>query len=324
MIKPNDIIAARRRITGLVAQTPLEHSLPLSALCGAEVLLKLECAQTTGSFKLRGAANALLADPSRSPVLTCSAGNHGLGIAHAAAATGIAATIVVPTSASPAKIAALRRYPIALRLHGQTYAEAETEALRLAQEGNCRFISPYNHPAVIAGQGTLALELLEQVPAIEVLLVPVGGGGLISGMALWAKAINPQIRIIGIQPAASAAMMAALQAGAVVVAPDAPTLADGLAGNIEPNTITFNYVRDLVDSLVAVSEAAIAAAMRWLINEHHLIVEGSGAVGVAALLANDIPDIAGKRIAVPLTGRNVVTERVFGLVTPNAFHQASS
>lgn len=318
MITPADILAARRRIAGIAQPTPLEYSRPLAAHCQADVYLKLECAQVTGSFKLRGAANALLAAPDRGPAIACSAGNHALGMAHAAAVAGVDVTLVVPETASPAKIAALRRYPVNLILHGTGYDAAEIEARRLAQERNMRFISPYNHPNVIAGQGTLGLEILEQLSDAELLIVGVGGGGLIGGVGLWAKAMNPNIRIVGVQAENSTAMLASLQAGEIVSAPDLPTLADGLAGNIEPGSITFPLVQRVVDLMIAVSETQIATAMRWALDEHHLVIEGSAAVTVAALLNGLVAGISGRRVVALLCGRNVATEVVLSLMMRDA------
>ena len=304
-ITPADILAARRRISGIVQPTPLEVSRPLSALTGAEVWLKLELAQVTGSFKLRGAANALRQLPPATHVVACSAGNHALGVAHTAALTGTPATLVVPTTASPAKVTALRRYPVEGILHGAGYDEAETEALRLAAHHGWHFVSPYNDPAVIAGQGTLAIEVWDALPDVDMVVVAVGGGGLASGVGIWARAMNPRVRIIGVQAAASAAMAAALRAGRVVPAPDEPTLADGLAGGIASDTITLPILQQVLDEMILVEEAAIARAMRWLIDEHHLIVEGSAAVTVAALLEGQITHLVGKRIVALLCGRNV-------------------
>jgi threonine dehydratase len=316
MISPHEILAARRRIAGMIQSTPLEQSRPLSAYTGAEVYLKLECAQVTGSFKLRGAANAILADAERRPVLACSAGNHALGIAHAAALAGVAATLVVPESASPAKLAALERYPARLLRAGASYDEAEAAALRIASEEGLRFVSPYNHRDVIAGQGSLGAEILEQLPEAELLIVGVGGGGLISGIGLWAKAINPNIRVIGVQAESSAAMLASLRAGRIVTAPDAPTLADGLAGGLEPGSITFPLIQQLADTVIAVSEQQIAAAMRWCFVEHHLVVEGSAAVTVAALLNGLVAGITGRKVVALLCGRNVAAERFLRVVAP--------
>ncbi len=306
-LNPMAIVAARRRIAGIVATTPLERSAALSAASGAEVFFKLECAQITGSFKLRGATNALLEQSPGTAVVGCSAGNHALGLAHAAAHVGADATLVLPANASPAKIAALRRYPVQLVLHGQSYDEAEQEALRIARVEGRRFVSPYNDPAIIAGQGSVGVEIGEQLPSTELVLVPVGGGGLISGVALWLKALNPALRIIGVQPSVSATMAAALRAGHMLTMPSEPSLADGLAGGIDPETITFGLIQRLVADIVTVSERQIAEAMRWLLDEHHLVVEGSGAVGVAALLNGLVAEVQGRQVVVLLTGRNVAT-----------------
>ncbi len=317
MPTPSDILAARRRIAEIVTITPLEVSMPLSALTGSEVFLKLECVQATGSFKLRGAANALLERYRQMPIVACSAGNHALGLAHAAALLDRDVTLVLPEHAAPAKIAALQRYPMRLILQGNSYDDAEREALRIAQTEGRAFVSPYNNPAIIVGQGTVGCEILEQLPdasaAPLVLLVPVGGGGLITGVALWMKAIDPTMRIIGIQPAVSAVMAASLPSGQIVTLPDVPSLADGLAGSVAADTITLPLMQRLVDEMVLVSEAQIAAAMNWLLDEHHLLVEGSGAVGVAALLNDLVPDIANRQVVVLLTGRNVATEVILGV-----------
>jgi len=314
MITPADILVARQRIAGIAHSTPLEHSRPLSAYTGAEAYLKLECAQVTGSFKLRGAANAILADAARRPVVACSAGNHALGIAHAAALAGVEATLVVPETASPAKLAALARYPATVLRRGTSYDEAEAAALQIANSEGLRFVSPYNHPDVVAGQGTLGVEIMEQLPSAEVLIIGVGGGGLFSGVGLWAKAINPNIRLVGVQAENSAAMLASLQAGQIVSAPDLPTLADGLSGGIEPGSRTFPLVQRLADMLIAVSEAQIAAAMRWCFHEHHLVVEGSAAVVIAALLNGLVAGLAGRKVVALLCGRNVATETFLSIV----------
>jgi threonine dehydratase len=319
MITPLAILAARRRIAGIVQPTPLELSRPLTALIGTPAYLKLECAQVTGSFKLRGAVNALrMVDPG-TPVIACSAGNHALGLAHAAAELDADVTLVVPADASPAKIAALQHYPVRLMLHGQGYDAAEAEALRLARSEGYTFISPYNHPAVIAGQGTLGCEILEQLPdppAPPVIIVGVGGGGLISGIALWAKAIDPRTRIIGVQAAQSAAMHAALTAGRIVTAPDNPTLADGLAGNLEPGSITFPMVQQYTDDLITVNETQIAAAIRWVFNHHHLVVEGAAAVVIAALVEGLGDTVADRPVVALLCGRNISAERLSPVLYP--------
>ncbi|NJM06843.1 pyridoxal-phosphate dependent enzyme [Candidatus Gracilibacteria bacterium] len=194
-----------------------------------------------------------------------------------------------------------------LRLHGDSYDAAEAEALRLARVEAMHFISPYNHPAVIAGQGTLACEILEQLPQVDVLLVGVSGGGLIAGIGLWAKTVQPQLRLVGVQAANAPAMAESLRAGQIVNAQDLPTLADGLAGNIEPGSITFPLCQQHVDEMHLVSEAQIAAAMRYTLDEHHLVIEGAAAVVVAALLEQQIADLADKHVVALLCGRNVAT-----------------
>ena len=304
-----DVLLAAKRIGPHVRRTALERSAALSAEAGAEIWLKLECQQRTGSFKLRGALNRLLTLPPEaraSGVLTCSAGNHGLGVAEAARLTGIAATIVVPENASPAKVAGLRRAGVELLLVGRDYDEAEERAPAIARERGLAFVSPYDDPAVIAGAGTVALETLLDLPEAGTLVVPVGGGGLASGIGIVARALNPALRVVGVQSEASAAMAASLAAGRLVPVESAPTLADGLAGNIAPGSSTFPLVRDHLDSVITVPEAAIAAAMLAFLDRHHLIVEGSGAVGLAALRAGQLGDTPAPIVLI-VSGSNVAT-----------------
>lgn len=301
-----DVVAAARRIGPYIVRTPLERSGHLSQ-AAADVWLKLECFQTTGSFKLRGALNALLTldEPARRRgVLTASAGNHGLGVARAASLTGVPATIVVAETASPAKVELLRASGCELILHGADYDAAEAHAISLAETRGATFVSAYAHPGVVAGGGTLALEILETRPDTDVLIVPGGGGGLISGVALAAKGLNPAIRVYGVQSTASPALKAAFEAGHQVTVPIEDSLADGLAGNLEPGSITVDLVRRYVDDVVLVTEAEIAAAMRLVLEQEHCLVEGSAAVTVAALLKGELP-VTGKRVALLLTGRNV-------------------
>lgn len=311
-----DVLLAARRIAPHVRRTPTERSAALSAELGAEVWLKLECQQRTGSFKLRGAINRLLTLPDAARargVLTCSAGNHGLGVAEAARLTGITATIVVPEDASAAKVAALRQAGVELILVGRDYDEAEARAPEIARERGLTFISPYNDPAVIAGAGTLALEALLDLPEVGTIVVPVGGGGLASGVGIAARALLPEVRLIGVQPEASAAMTAALAAGRLVPITSAPTLADGLAGNIAAGSITFPLVRETLDGVFAVPEAAIARAMRTLIEHQHQIVEGSGAVGLAAMQEGLLTDIPGPVLLI-VSGGNVTAATVANIL----------
>jgi threonine dehydratase len=306
MVGLADVRAAAERLRPFVVRTPVERSADLSELCGVEVWLKFECFQTTGSFKLRGALNALLqltVEEKSSGVVTASAGNHGLGVARAASMLAIRATVVVPETAAPVKVDALRRSGADLLLIGPTYDEAETAGLRLARERGLPFISAYNDPAVVAGGGTVALEILDDLPATRALVVPAGGGGLIGGIGVAAHGLDPSLAVCGAQSVASPALHAALAAGRIVPVDVQPSLADGLAGNIEDNSITFDLLQQHVRDIALVEEPEIAAAMRWLVEHEHVLVEGSAAVGVAALLGGLIrPD--GPVVAV-LTGRNV-------------------
>jgi threonine dehydratase len=301
----SDIEQARKRIAGVAHRTPLEHSRRLSRELGRNVLLKLESFQVTGSFKLRGAMSKLSllnANQRASGVLTVSAGNHGLAVAHCAEALGINATIVVPESASRAKVEAISGYPVTLIERGASYDEAERVARAMQIESGRAFVSPYNDEDVIAGQGTIALEILEDAPDLEAIIVPVGGGGLIAGVAIAAKTINPNIKVYGVEPEASPTMSAALRAGRLVEIEEQETIADGLAGNIEPGSITFPIVQRLVDEIVLVSEASIRNAISRAAREDHLMIEGSAATSIAALVD---PRIEGRRVAAIVTGRNI-------------------
>jgi threonine dehydratase len=302
VVSLDDVRLAAERIRGYVVRTPLERSAGLSERSGVDVWLKLECFQATGAFKLRGALNALMTLKADN-VVTASAGNHGLGVARAASLLGALATVVVPETASEAKVEALRQSGAALVQCGPTYDEAEAEGLRLARQRGLPFISAYNDPAVVAGAGTIALEILEDAPQIGTLVVPAGGGGLIGGIGVAAHGLRPDVTICGVQSVASPALHAALQAGAIVRVEVKPSLADGLAGNVEDNSITFGLLKEHVREVVLVQEAEIAEAMRWLMLHERVLVEGSAAVGVAALLHGRL-DVVGP-VAVVLTGRNV-------------------
>ena len=305
----HDIFLAARRIAPHIRSTPLERSAALSEELGCAVWLKLECQQRTGSFKLRGALNRLLALPVEARargVLTCSAGNHGLGMAEAARLTGIPATIVVPENASPAKIAGLRRTGVALLIVGADYDAAEALAPQIAEERGLAFVSPYDDPLVIAGAGTVALEIMRDLPEVGTILVPVGGGGLASGVGIAAKGINPRVRVLGAQSEASPALSAALAAGRLVPVANGATLADGLAGNIAAGSITFPLVRDHLDEVATVPEAAIGAAMLTFLDRHHLVVEGAGAVGLA-WLQHQPPRGLPEPIVLIVSGGNVAT-----------------
>jgi threonine dehydratase len=303
MVTLADVEAAAERIRRYVVRTPLERSIPLSELCGVDVWLKFECFQSTGSFKIRGALNALSSRPGVKHVVTASAGNHGLGVARAAALLGISATVVVPETASQAKVTALQHSGAELIQHGTAYHAAEAEGLRISRERGIPFISPYNDPDVVAGGGTVVLEIFDALPQTRTLLVPVGGGGLISGIGIATHGIRPEAAVYGVQSDASPTLHDALAQNRVVVVDVKPSLADGLAGNLDKDTITFELVKTHVREVVLVSEEEILEAMQWLLVNERVVVEGSAAVGAAALLHRRVAPEG--PVVVVLTGRNV-------------------
>jgi len=301
----DDIRRAQCRIASTARRTPLERSRWLSAEHGRDVLLKLECFQLTGSFKIRGAMAKLssLTDGERARgVLTVSAGNHGLAVSHCSEALGLEATIVVPQAASRAKVASIRRYPVTLIERGATYDDAERAARDVERESGATFVSPYNDREVIAGQGTIGLEILEDLPGIDAVVVPVGGGGLLAGVAVAVKAINPLIEVYGAEPLTSPTMTAALEVGRIVEIAEQPTIADGCAGNIEPGSITFPIIQRLVDGIILVSEDSIRTAIGRIAREDHVMIEGSAAISIAAL---GDPVLDCKTVAAIISGRNI-------------------
>ncbi|HEX6139194.1 MAG TPA: pyridoxal-phosphate dependent enzyme [Candidatus Limnocylindria bacterium] len=309
----SDVLAARRRLAGIALRTPLEPSPALAEEAGAtEVRLKLELLQPVGSFKIRGAHNrvALIAEQQPDAALvTASSGNHGIAVATAAAGHGMRLTVLVGAGISPAKLERLRSLESDLcvvEVFGRDSDDAEAEARRRDGENIAVYVPPYNDPDVVAGQGTVGVEILEDWPECDAMVVPIGGGGLIAGIGLWAKALRPGLRLVGVQPAASPPMYAYLESGSTKPMPIAPTLADGVAGNIERDSITWRMCRQLVDEVVVVDEEQIADAMRWLADRHHLIAEGSGVLPVAALRAR-LGGLGERRVAAVLTGRNVET-----------------
>jgi threonine dehydratase len=301
-----ELDAAAAVVGERLAPTPL---VPAPTL-GPDAYLKLESLQPTGSFKVRGALAALAGrGPGEAGVVTASAGNHALGVAWAAAALPVRATVVVPENASPAKLAALERLPVELVRHGASYDEAEAHALDLAAAG-ARYVSPYNDTDVIAGQATLGRELEAQLPPDSPLTVvcPVGGGGLASGLGLWAAG-REGATVVGIEAEASPAFTHALSAGAIVPIEPEETLADGLGGNLEAGSATFAVVRDHVSSVVAVSEGEIEDAMRFLARDHGVVAEGAGAVAAAAVRTGRVPRREGALVVI-VTGRNIALDRL--------------
>jgi threonine dehydratase len=302
-----DIESARDRIAGAVSITPCPESIPLSEITGMQLFCKLENLQRTGSFKERGARNALLLlSPQQGVrgVIAASAGNHALGLAYHGQLLGIPVTVVMPRFAPLVKCSTCRRLGAHVVLHGSSYAEAKEHALGLAASRGFTYIHGYDDPAIIAGQGTMGLEMAGQVPDLEAVVIPIGGGGLLAGVALALKTLRPQIKIYGVEPEGAAKFAAAEANGRPVSIQCRTTLADGLAvPDIGGNA--FPIARRLLDGLVTVTEDEIALAILRIVEREKAIVEGAGAAGLAACLAGKLPELRGKRVVLPFCGGNI-------------------
>lgn len=313
-----DIRAAAARLQGRALHTPVRRSEWLSTASGAGVHLKLEIVQPTSSFKIRGAFNAALRVRERAGggpaprLVTASAGNHGRGLACAARDLHLSLTVFVPADAPRAKVDAIRAAGAELR-ECRDYDEAERQAKAHAAGGGGLFVSPYWDADVIAGAGTIALELFEDLPSMDAVIVPVGGGGLISGIGIAVKAVSPKTRVIGVEVAASCPFTKSLAAGRLVTIDVGPSLADGLTGNLDPDTITLDIVREVVDQIVTVDEPLLRRALAGMVTNEHLIVEGAAAAGPAAVLSGQI-DLKGN-IAVILTGANIDGSRLCSVLS---------
>lgn len=300
-----DIVAARERGRSVVLETPTLFSSSFSRLAGAEVLLKAENLQRTGSFKIRGAMNAislLSPEAKRTGVVAASAGNHAQGVALAAAENGSAATVFMPESAAIPKVAATKAYGADVVLAGANLAESTDDALEFVKGTGATFIHPFDDPAIITGQGTLGLELYEQVSDINTIVIPVGGGGLISGSAVALKHLNPDIRIVGVQSEAVPTYIEARASGVARQIQQKPTVADGIAVS-RPSDLCFGIIEELVDELIAVDDHITTEAVALLLERAKYLVEPSGAVGVAAIMHGLVDDPG--RTVVILSGGNV-------------------
>ena len=303
----SEIVAARARLNGVIGRTACVESAALSELTGARIFCKQEFLQRTGSFKERGARNALAQltpEQARRGVIAASAGNHALGLAWHGRALGVPVTVVMPRFAPLVKVARCRQFGATVVLHGDAFDEARQEADRLAVERELTYIHPFDDPQVIAGQGTLAFELLEQVPEMDAVIVPVGGGGLLAGVATVLSALKPEVQVIGVEPTNAAAFAAGFSAGAPVRVATRFTLADGLAV-AEAGRNTLAIAQPLVHRLVQVEEESLALAMLRLAELEKCVIEGAGAAGLAALLGGQLPDLAGRRVVLLLTGGNI-------------------
>jgi threonine dehydratase len=304
----NDVKRARSAIREHINLSPCSVSACLSARSDCKLHLKMENLQRTGAYKDRGAMNAVLGlddAHKKAGVLAASAGNHAQGLAFAAERNGIHATIVMPETAPLSKQRGTEQYGAEIVLHGNSYDDAFQRATELQKEKGYTFVHAFDDPRVIAGQGTVGLELLEQNPYLEVFVVPVGGGGLAAGMAVALKEVNPKVRIVGVQAENIASMKASVEAGKIVTV-SGSTIADGIAV-ARPGKHTFPIIQNYLDEIVTVSEEEIANAILVLLESEKTVVEGSGGVGVAAVLNGKIADIAGKQVCCVLTGGNIDT-----------------
>lgn len=307
MITLADIEAARKRIAGGVYLSPCVESIPLSELTGAHIYCKLDYLQRTGSFKERGARNALLLltpEQRKRGVIAASAGNHAQGIAYHGSLLGIPTTVVMPQFAALIKVTNCRRLGAKVVLHGRDLAEAREEAEAIAQREGLTFIHPFDNADVIAGQGTMALEILEQTPDVEAVVIPVGGGGLLAGMGTAIKGLRPEVAVVGVEPQHAACLAAAIAAERPTPIVLAPTLADGLAVP-QVGDRPFAVLRRVIDQLVVVDEASIALAILRLIELEKSVVEGAGATPLAAFLAGKLDNLKGKRVVLTLCGGNI-------------------
>lgn len=301
-----DILTARTRLQGVTQMTPLDFSKTLSDLSGNRIYLKLENLQKTGSFKLRGAYNKLaeLTDAQRSGgVIAASAGNHAQGVAYAANLQHAPCTIVMPENASLAKVAATERYGAVVVQAGTSYDEAYTYARELQQNRGLTYVHAFDDPAIIAGQGTIGLEIVEQLSTVNAIVVPMGGGGLATGLALAAKTLRPDLRVIGVEAAAAACFRGSLDAGAVTTVPLFATVADGIAVK-RPGELTFALAKQWIDDVVTVEEEEITRSMVLLLERGKMVAEGAAAAAVAAVVYHKIPENLGD-VVVVLSGGNI-------------------
>jgi threonine dehydratase len=302
-----DIQAARRTLREIIIATPILPEERLGQELGARIFLKAENTQRSGSFKIRGAYNTIsrLTDAERARgVIAHSAGNHAQGVALAAKLLGVPATIVMPERAPLTKVASTRRYGAEVLLHGATFDDAGALARQIQRERDMTFVHAFNDERVIAGQGTIGLEIVEALPELGLLVVPIGGGGMISGIAIAVRGLMPNVRIVGVQAAGCASIPQSLAAGEPIAAPAARTIADGIAVK-RPGDLTLPIIRELVDDVVTVDDDEIARGIGYVVQNARQVVEGAGAAGVAALLSGAIKPRAGEHVCVVMGGGNI-------------------
>jgi threonine dehydratase len=316
MVSVEDIEQARKRIKGHIKTTPLHHSHYLSEFIQGSVHLKLENEQITGSFKVRGALNRLMTltkEEAARGVITASTGNHGLGTAYAAKKLGITAMVVFPKEASEVKLKKMEKAGVEV-IQDVGYEDVEPYARQLAKNRGLTYVSPYNDPMIVAGAGTSGLEILEQLGNIDAVIVPIGGGGLVSGIATAVKAMSPHTVMIGVQSEASPEVYESWKAGHWVDAEESDSLAQGLMGGVESDSITLDIIQEHLDRIVLVSEKSILDAIRVLYEEEKIVIEGAGAASTAVLLERK-SELIGKRIVSVVSGGNISEEEVVALIS---------
>jgi len=308
----SEILQAQLRIHPYVLKTPLLQSFYLTNETNNNVYLKLESEQYTGSFKVRGSTNKILSltpKQKKLGVLTSSTGNHGLAFARAIKITGVKGTVYLPRNADKSKIEAIEQYGVDIESYGEKIIETNIYAQKIAKERGMIYVSPYNDPQVIGGQGTIGLELAKQLRQIDVVFVTIGGGGLISGIATYLKTISPKVKIIGCLPENSPGMYECIKAGKIVTAKDEETLSTGSAGNILPDAITFDLCRKLVDEYVLITEDGIKEAIRLMAECHHKLIEGAAGVALASYLKTK-GKYKNKNIVIIICGANIPLEKL--------------
>jgi threonine dehydratase len=308
MINLKDVVLeAQKRIESYLPATPVIHSFPLSKLFSSNIYLKLENMQPTNAFKVRGALNKLLSlspEDRKKGVVAASTGNHGAAVAYGSHLLNVKNTIFVPENASPLKIDNIKNYDAELCFHGTDVGQTEHFARNYAEEHDRIYISPYNDIAVVAGQGTIGAELSQQLEHIDAVLVPVGGGGLISGIAGYLKSVRPEIRMIGCLPENSPVMSECVKAGKIIHVPTTHTISDATKGNLEKDSITFDFCRQFVDEFILVSEADIINAIQIFMKKQHVLVEGAVGVALASLIKNN-EFFNNKKVVIILSGSNI-------------------
>jgi threonine dehydratase len=307
-----EVLRAEQRIRPYIRETYLDYSESLSSESHGQVFLKLENLQVTGSFKARGSLNKVLSlseAQKAQGIVTASTGNHGLGVANALTQTQTKGTIYLPHNVSPVKAKAIKAFKVPIEFYGADSLEAETRARKIAVESGQIYISPYNDPQVIGGQGTIGVELLRQLPALDCVLVAVGGGGLIGGIAGYLKEINPKIKVIGCLPENAPVMSECLKAGKIINVAESPTLSDGTAGGLDQDSITFEICQKYIDDFILVNEDEIADGMCFVIENHRQIIEGSAGVTVAAFL-KEKERFANQNIALIMCGGNISFDKL--------------